>query len=83
MKTNIGERIHVAFQLLKTKEGMVGAIETGIDGGFTTRSLITHPQQLLDVIYEINEAIKQHGKKITHFPDRHSDIFKQHTLKDF
>lgn len=83
MKANVGERLHVAFQLLKTKDGMVGVIETGLDQGYTTRCLVTHPQQLHDVLYEISEALKQHGKKITHFPNRHGDIFKQHVLKDF
>lgn len=83
MKTHILERLHVSFQLLKTKEGVIGVIETGIDHGFTTRSLITQPQQLQDVLFEIGEALKQHGKKITHFPERHGDIFKQHLLKDF
>ena len=83
MKTHIGERLHVSFQLLKTNKGMIGVIETGVDQGFITRSLITQPQQLHDVLFEINEAMKQHGKNITHFPERHGDIFNQHELKDF
>lgn len=83
MKTHIGERLHIAFQLIKTKEGMVGVIETGVDSGYTTRSFLTQPQQLNDVLFEIGEALKQHGKKITHFPNRHGDIFKQFELKDF
>ena len=83
MKDNVGERLHIAFQLLKTKEGIVGVIETGIDQGFTTRCLITQPQQLQDVLFEITEALKQHGKKLTHFPERHGDIFQQYVLKDY
>lgn len=83
MKYQVGERLHIAFQLLHTNKGVIGVIETGVDQGYTTRCLITQPQQLHDVVFEIGEVLRQHGKNITHFPDRHGDIFKQHVLKDF
>jgi len=83
MKSNIGERLNLSIQLITTRYGIIGAVETGTDESYTTRTILTQPQQIHDILFEVVEAVKQHAKKITHYPKHHDDIFEQFKLKDF